>query len=109
MVFTNVINPRSEIERKSEFRRTLVKRGATLGANCTIVCGVTIGRYAFVGAGAVVTRDVPDYALVVGVPARVVGWVCECGEKLSFENDHAICCACGKRYCKVGDRVDRIC
>jgi UDP-2-acetamido-3-amino-2,3-dideoxy-glucuronate N-acetyltransferase len=103
MVFTNVLNPRSEIERKREFRRTLVKRGATLGANCTIVCGVTIGRYAFVGAGAVVTKDVPDYALVIGVPARIVGWVCECGERLEFIQGSATCAACGKRYRKLSD------
>ncbi|WP_376790599.1 Gfo/Idh/MocA family oxidoreductase [Thermoflexus sp.] len=105
MVFTNVINPRSEIERKDEFRPTLVKRGATLGANSTILCGVTIGRYAFVGAGAVVTKDVPDYALVVGVPARIVGWMCECGVKLKFVDGRAVCLACGKRYRKEGDRV----
>src|SRR3990172_4816280 len=74
MVFTNVINPRSHIERKSEYMQTLVKKGASLGANCTIVCGITIGRYGFIGAGAVVAKDVPDYALVVGVPGRVVGW-----------------------------------
>ncbi|PYR04221.1 MAG: N-acetyltransferase, partial [Acidobacteria bacterium] len=79
IVFTNVINPRSHVPRKSEYQRTLVKRGASLGANSTILCGHTIGCYAFVGAGSVVTRDVPDYALVVGNPARVVGWMCECG------------------------------
>lgn len=108
-VFTNVINPRSEIERKSEYRRTLVKRGATLGANCTILCGITIGRYAFVGAGAVVTKDVPDYALVVGVPARVVGWVCECAHKLSFNDEgYATCPNCGKRYCYTNGKVERI-
>jgi len=108
MVFTNVINPRSEIERKSEFRRTLVRRGATLGANCTIICGVTIGRYALVGAGAVVTKDVPDYALVVGVPARRVGWMCECGEKLQFDDGQARCAACGKQYLQGADnRVER--
>ncbi|HVY49924.1 MAG TPA: acyltransferase [Devosia sp.] len=82
MVFTNVYNPRAAINRRSEYRPTLVRRGATLGANCTIVCGVTIGRYAFVGAGAVVNRDVPDYALMVGVPARRIGWVSEAGERL---------------------------
>ena len=82
MVFTNVYNPRSLIERKSEYRDTLVKKGATLGANCTIVCGVTIGAYAFVGAGAVVNKDVPDYALMVGVPARQIGWMSEYGEQL---------------------------
>ena len=84
MVFTNVYNPRSAIERKHEFRNTLVKRGATLGANCTVVCGTTIGRYAFVGAGAVVNRDVPDYALVVGVPGKRIGWMSEYGEKLDL-------------------------
>lgn len=82
MVFTNVINPRSEVVRKDEYLDTLVKRGATLGANSTIVCGVTIGRYAFVGAGSVVTKDVPDYALVVGVPAKQIGWMGEYGERL---------------------------
>jgi UDP-2-acetamido-3-amino-2,3-dideoxy-glucuronate N-acetyltransferase len=80
MVFTNVYNPRAAISRKHEYRDTLVKKGATLGANCTIICGVTIGKYAFVGAGAVVNRDVPDYALVVGVPAKQIGWMSECGK-----------------------------
>lgn len=104
MVFTNVINPRSEIERKDEFRTTLVKRGATIGANATIVCGVTIGRYALIGAGAVITSDVPDYALMVGVPGRRVGWVCRCGVKLEFgEKDEATCPACGSHYRKVND------
>ena len=84
MVFTNVYNPRSAVDRKDEYRRTLVKRGATLGANCTIVCGTTIGRHAFVGAGAVVNRDVPDYALMVGVPARQVGWMSRFGERLDL-------------------------
>ena len=79
MVFTNVINPRSHVARKDEYKTTLVRRGASLGANCTVVCGTTIGRYAFVGAGAVVTRDVPDYALVYGNPARLHGWMCACG------------------------------
>ena len=82
MVFTNVVNPRSHVSRKDEYRQTLVKRGASLGANVTVVCGHTIGRYAFIGAGAVVTRDVPDYALVVGNPGRIAGWMCECGVKL---------------------------
>ncbi len=98
MVFTNVINPRSEISRKHEFKPTCVKRGATLGANCTIVCGNTIGRYAFVGAGAVVTKDVPDYALVLGNPARIRGWVCECGIKLKAVEAGRHACDCGKTY-----------
>ncbi len=100
MVFTNVFNPRSEIPRMNELRATLVKRGATLGANCTIVCGTTIGRYALVGAGAVVTRDVPDYALVVGSPARVTGWMCRCGVKLRFTKNQARCQACQAVYRK---------
>jgi UDP-2-acetamido-3-amino-2,3-dideoxy-glucuronate N-acetyltransferase len=97
MVFTNVINPRSHIVRKHEYRRTLVKRGATLGANCTIVCGVTIGRYAFVAAGAVVTHDVPDYALIMGVPGRQVGWMCYCGNRLPAGHQIA-CSACQCEY-----------
>ncbi|MFY0640155.1 MAG: N-acetyltransferase [Bermanella sp.] len=84
MVFTNVYNPRSLIERKDEYRDTLVKRGATLGANCTIVCGVTIGEHAFVGAGAVVNKDIPNYAMVVGVPGKQIGWMSEYGEKLDL-------------------------
>lgn len=84
MVFTNVYNPRSLIERKSEYRDTLVKKGATLGANCTIVCGVTVGKFAFVGAGAVVNKDVPAYALMVGVPAKQIGWMSEFGEQLEL-------------------------
>jgi UDP-2-acetamido-3-amino-2,3-dideoxy-glucuronate N-acetyltransferase len=100
VVFTNVMNPRSEIPRMSELRPTLVRKGATLGANCTIVCGVAIGRYAFVGAGAVVTRDVPDYALVVGSPARINGWMCECGVKLIWVGEEGTC-ACGKRFFKT--------
>ncbi len=106
MVFTNVMNPRSEYPRMHELRQTLVRQGASLGANCTIVCGVTVGRYAFVGAGAVVTRDVPDYALVAGTPARVRGWVCECGLKLDFTSDTTEC-QCGKRYRKSGEQVVR--
>ncbi len=82
MVFTNVYNPRSHVSRKHEYRRTLVRRGATLGANCTIICGNTIGQYAFIGAGAVITRNVPDHALMVGNPARQIGWMCQCGERL---------------------------
>ena len=98
MVFTNVINPRSGIERKHEFRPTLVRRGASLGANSTILCGVTIGRYAMVGAGAVVTRDVPDYAVVTGVPARRTGWVCACGVTLPQPTPDATCGDCGQTY-----------
>lgn len=99
VVFTNVINPRGAIERKHEFRPTLVRRGATVGANATILCGVTVGRCAMVGAGAVVTRDVPDYALVVGVPARQTGWVCECGTTLRPAGDDGSSCpACQARY-----------
>lgn len=97
-VFTNVINPRAFISRKQEFRRTCVKKGASIGANATIVCGHTIGRYALVGAGSVVTKDVPDYAMVYGVPAQLKGYVCQCGEKLSFTERLAVCQACGKRY-----------
>ena len=106
MVFTNVFNPRSEIRRMDELRPTLVKRGASLGANCTIICGVTIGRYAFVGAGAVVTRDVPDYALVLGNPARRTGWMCQCGVRLKQGGDLANCPACGRHYRNHGDRVE---
>lgn len=95
MVFTNVFNPRAHIRRMDEARPTLVKKGASLGANCTVVCGTTIGRYAFVGAGAVVTRDVPDHALIYGNPARQHGWVCQCGEKLG---DDLVCPACGMCY-----------
>jgi UDP-2-acetamido-3-amino-2,3-dideoxy-glucuronate N-acetyltransferase len=101
MVFTNVHNPRSAVARKLEYRPTLVKRGATLGANCTIVCGTTVGRYAFVGAGAVVSRDVPDHALVVGVPAKRIGWMSRHGERLTFAGDAATCPATGERYVLV--------
>jgi len=97
-VFTNVINPRSHIERKDEFKETLVKKGATIGANATIVCGHQIGEYAFIGAGAVVTKDVPAYALVYGNPARVKGWVCSCGVKLEPGAKDTVCKACGKAY-----------
>jgi UDP-2-acetamido-3-amino-2,3-dideoxy-glucuronate N-acetyltransferase len=101
MVFTNVINPRSHVSRRDEFRKTLVKRGASLGANCTIVCGHTVGAYAFVGAGTVVTRDVPDYALVVGNPGRIAGWVCACGVSLAKQAAApaaATCGSCGTAY-----------
>ena len=101
MVFTNVYNPRSAVARKNEYRRTLVRRGATLGANCTIVCGVVVGEYAFVGAGAVVNRDVPDFALVLGVPARHAGWVSRYGERLLLPlegEQEAVCPHTGDRY-----------
>jgi UDP-2-acetamido-3-amino-2,3-dideoxy-glucuronate N-acetyltransferase len=95
MVFTNVINPRSHVSRKSEYKATHVKRGATIGANATVVCGHTIGEYAFIGAGAVVTRDVQPYALMVGTPARRIGWMCQCGERLPESADETACLACG--------------
>ena len=97
-VFTNVINPRAFIERKNEYKKTIVKKGASIGANATIVCGHNIGSYAFVGAGAVVTKDVPDYALVIGTPAKVVGYVCKCGNKLEKINNIYKCSICSKEY-----------
>ena len=100
MVFTNVFNPRANIRRMDEARPTLIKKGASLGANSTIVCGVTVGSFAFVGAGAVVTRDVPAHALVYGNPAKMHGWVCECGEKLGHD---LVCPACDKKYVLAGD------
>jgi len=112
MVFTNVYNPRAAVSRKAEYRRTLVRRGATLGANCTIVCGTTIGRHAFVGAGAVINRDVPDFALMVGVPARQIGWMSRHGERLALPlsgDAEAACPATGERYllragvCSLGE------
>jgi UDP-2-acetamido-3-amino-2,3-dideoxy-glucuronate N-acetyltransferase len=111
MVFTNVYNPRSLIERKDEYRDTLVKKGATLGANCTIVCGVTIGEYAFVGAGAVINKDVPAYALMVGVPARQIGWMSQYGEQLVLPLEgqgEALCQHTGERYVLEGKQLRRI-
>ena len=111
MVFTNVINPRSAVSRKDEYRPTLVRQGATLGANCTIICGVTVGRHAFVAAGAVVTRDVPDYALVVGVPARRIGWMSERGERLALPTEgeaETQCAGDGTRYRLTRDRLERL-
>ncbi|MDP3669404.1 MAG: acyltransferase [Telluria sp.] len=94
MVFTNVYNPRAALERKDQYRRTLIRRGATLGANATIVCGVTVGRYAFIGAGAVVKRDVPDFALMAGVPARQIGWISRFGERLDLPLRGEACATC---------------
>ena len=104
MVFTNVVNPRSHVTRKHEYRRTLVRRGASIGANATIVCGATLGEYAFVGAGAVITRDVLPYAMMAGVPARRIGWMCQCGEKLPPSGE-GTCAACGSTYERRGDGI----
>jgi len=111
MVFTNVYNPRSLIERKDEYRDTLVKRGATLGANCTIVCGVTIGEHAFVGAGAVVNKDIPSYAMVVGVPGKQIGWMSEYGEKLDLPitgNAEALCPNTQEKYVLKNNIVKKV-
>ena len=110
MVFTNVYNPRSAVTRKDEYRDTLVKQGATLGANCTIVCGVTIGEYAFVAAGALINRDVPAFALIAGVPAKQIGWMSTHGERLDLPiegNAQAVCPYTQDRYILSGDRVER--
>jgi UDP-2-acetamido-3-amino-2,3-dideoxy-glucuronate N-acetyltransferase len=113
MVFTNVTNPRSHWPRKDEFKKTLVRKGASLGANSTVVCGITIGRYAFVGAGSLVNRDVPDYGLMYGVPARQHGWMCYCGTKLdlsveSGSQESAVCGNCDRKYEKNGQGVREI-
>lgn len=105
MVFTNVINPRSEIVRRSEYQRTLVRRGATMGANCTIVCGSEVGAFAFVAAGAVVTKDVAPYALMQGVPARRTGWMCRCGMRLEEAESTMKCTACGNLYRPEGETL----
>ena len=109
MVFTNVINPRSHVNRKNEYKPTLVRRGSSVGANATIVCGATLGKYCFVGAGAVVTRDVPAYALIYGNPARIQGWMCQCGTRLEFllqgKIEIAICKECGDQYEKKENLV----
>ena len=106
MVFTNVLNPRSHVSRKHEYQKTLVRRGTSIGANATIVCGVTLGEYSFIGAGAVVARDVLPYALMVGIPARRVGWMCQCGERLP-DAGAGTCTACGSTYERAGDGIRR--
>jgi UDP-2-acetamido-3-amino-2,3-dideoxy-glucuronate N-acetyltransferase len=105
MVFTNVINPRSAVSRKHEYRRTLVRKGASIGANATVICGATLGRFCFIGAGAVVTKDVPDYAVMTGVPARRAGWMCECGNRLPDDVSDLLCSDCGRRYARRGEKV----
>ena len=107
-VITNVSTPRSHVSRRAEFEKTLVKRGSSIGANATIVCGITLGEYAFVGAGAVVTSDVPAYGLMVGVPARRVGWMCQCGERLHPTNNEATCDRCGSNYREARGRMEPI-
>jgi UDP-2-acetamido-3-amino-2,3-dideoxy-glucuronate N-acetyltransferase len=111
VVFTNVINPLAQINRRDEYQRTRVSRGVSLGANATIVCGITLGHYAFIGAGSVVTHDIPGYALAYGNPARVRGWMCECGASLDFHMERglelAVCEVCGKQYGKDGQAVSR--
>jgi UDP-2-acetamido-3-amino-2,3-dideoxy-glucuronate N-acetyltransferase len=107
-VFTNVVNPRSHVSRKAEYRETLVRRGATIGANATIVCGATLGEYAFIGAGAVVSGDVPAYALMVGVPARRIGWMCQCGTRLALTDGAAACARCGASYREEGGTLRQI-
>ena len=107
-VFTNVVNPRSHVSRKSEYQPTLVRRGVTIGANATVVCGATLGEYSFIGAGAVVRGEVPAFALMVGVPARRVGWMCQCGVRLSLAGAEAACAACGARYRESDGRLRQI-
>ncbi len=107
-VFTNVNTPRSRVSRKNEYAKTRVGEGATIGANATIVCGNSIGRFSFIGAGSLVSNDVPDYALVYGVPARSRGWMCECGEKLSFKGANAQCKRCKAKYHKTGKSTQSI-
>jgi len=106
MVFTNVINPRSHVSRKNEYLPTLVRRGATIGANATVVCGVTLGTYVFIAAGAVITKDVPAFALMAGVPARRIGWMCQCGVRLPDSGD-GTCAVCGSVYVRRGDAIER--
>jgi UDP-2-acetamido-3-amino-2,3-dideoxy-glucuronate N-acetyltransferase len=106
MVFTNDMNPRAAFPKGGKWIPTLVKKGASLGANCTIVCGITIGSHAFVAAGSLVRKDVPDYAVVAGVPSRIIGWMCQCGGRLNFEkSDQEACALCQRKYHKSGDKV----
>jgi UDP-2-acetamido-3-amino-2,3-dideoxy-glucuronate N-acetyltransferase len=107
MVFTNVFNPRSHIPRKNEYQQTLVRRGSTVGANATIVCGTTLGEYSFIGAGSVVTKDVSAYGLVVGVPGRRIGWMCKCGIRLP-DSGEGTCKACGEKYRSHGNSIERV-
>ena len=107
-VFTNVINPRSFISRRNEYKKTIIGKGASIGANATIVCGHNMGKYAFIAAGAVVTKDVPDYALVMGNPARVKYYVCECSEKMVWQNNKFTCPCCGKKYILEDERVKEV-
>jgi UDP-2-acetamido-3-amino-2,3-dideoxy-glucuronate N-acetyltransferase len=107
-VFTNVINPRSHISRKAEYLPTIVGRGATIGANATIICGSTLGEYCFVGAGAVVRGEIQAYALVVGMPAKRIGWMCQCGVRLELASGAATCAACGTRYREAGGTLSRV-
>ncbi len=108
MVFTNVVNPRSFISRKHEFKNTKVKKGATVGANATIVCGITLGEYSFIGAGATVTKDINDFALVVGVPAKQIGWVCICAVQLEEQNKGFACPDCKKKYIRTSEGIEYV-
>jgi len=110
MVFTNVKNPRSAFPRNTskDYLHTLVQEGASIGANATIVCGITIGKWAFIAAGAVVTKNVPAYHVVAGVPAQIIGWMCECGTALTFENHFSNCSQCGKKYQKQAEAITRV-
>lgn len=106
MVFTNVINPRSHVSRKNEYKKTLVKRGATVGANATVVCGVTLGQYCFIGAGSVVTKDIPDYGLYYGNPAKFRGWMCQCGNQLVIKSEEDFLCpVCGDQYVLINQKL----
>lgn len=107
-VFTNVVNPRSFIERKNEYRETIIREGASIGANVTIVCGNNIGKFALIGAGSVVTKDVPDYALIVGNPGKQIGYVCKCGNKIEFNDDKSVCISCGAKYTMNDNKVQSI-